>query len=132
MRPVSSQTVPQFQLNIGLNPGYNHDNDVEFTLAWVARQWDRVAEEVRTETGIYVAAVVQPARTQYYSGYGCPRGGEETVVFTGLFNPHHRPDLDPAAWKNAVRAVCEALRKEFKQTTAYLTFTDVAFEYLRD
>ncbi len=122
--------VPQFRLDIGFNEGYGHDNEFKVDIVWVTAWYQKIARDVFLETGVYVAGVVHLTATVYNDDWGCPKGGEQTASVSGLANPHYIQDVE--AWKDAVRLLCQRMRKQFKQTTAYLTFQEVEFEYLRD
>lgn len=129
----------EFQLNIGVVPGYGHDN-AGGEVGQVAADWQEIAATMFREYGVYPAGVVVPGLTVYSVDHGCPRGGEVTATITGLANPKflqvvknldrpgYRTDLD--GWRFVVEMGAEALRKKLKQTTAYLTFRKVRFTYL--
>lgn len=117
----------KFELNIGVNAGYSHDNAQGGDV--VAAKWQEVAEEVFGETGVSVAGVVTPATTVYRKEWGCPEGGELTAVVSGLRNPEFL--TDDLNWRAAVTLVATRVGKAFGQQTAYLTFSEVEFDYLK-
>jgi hypothetical protein len=120
----------QFQLNVGTVPGYGHDNQSSHTIHTVSVLWQQVAQETMESTGVYVSGVVQEARTVYAKAWGCPHGGENTLVITGLYQiALLGPDL-LASWNESVKRVCREVARRLDQTTAYLTFAEVDFEYL--
>jgi hypothetical protein len=117
----------QFTLTMGVNPGYHHDNKIG--LDAVAPVWHEEADRVYADTQIYVSASVTPGVTVYHPDWGCPVGGEKTVVISGIRNPHYCED--DFEWRNAVRRVVLESAKRFSQETVYLAFHDIDFEYLR-
>lgn len=119
----------QFQINIGVNAGYFHDNAKGSPRVEVARLWQEIAERVYQKAGVFVAGVVQPALTVYRKEWGCPEGGEDTVTVTGLRNPEFQKD--EAVWRQCVRDVALDLGKALDQTTVYLTFSEVDFIYIK-
>lgn len=131
--------TPRFELTVGLTPGYFHSNQQAFVYkdGYFAELWMKHAEEEYVDSDIYVPANVILQRFAYRKQWGCPEYGEVTLLFYGLLNPKFTPayySQNPTNlwWTNAVTRVCEALRKELKQTTAYLSFTEVDFIYLKD
>lgn len=120
----------QFTLTVGVVPGYFHDNQIpEPPAHLVARLWQEKAEEVFGHSRISVGASVQTALTVYRLQWGCPAGGEETCVVTGLRNPEFIQDA--AGWCSSVREVAIRVARALGQKTAYLTFQDVDFIYLK-
>ena len=117
----------RFELNVGVNEGYDHNN--ERNADCVPEAWQRCIEEVYLDFGISVGSVVMPATTVYCREHGCPKGGEITAVISGLRNPEKCHD--EVKWREAVRMAANLIKKHFKQTTAYLSFSEVDFEYLK-
>jgi hypothetical protein len=131
----------QFTFNVGVNAGYSHNNERLDPVSIVSRVWQEEADKVFAEDGIYVGAVAQFSKTLYAIAWGCPDGGEDTVVLTGLLNPHFLPDSDKGVlgvydqaerkWQEAVRKVTKAVATELEQTTAYLSFQKIDFWYFQ-
>lgn len=129
----------QFTFNVGVNAGYNHKNEVENPLSLACRVWQEEADKVSSTDGIYVGAVAVSSKTVYSTAWGCPVGGEDTVVFSGLLNPHFLPEGDKGnlgvyvqaenRWKSAVEKVTRAVAERLDQTTAYLSFHKIEFVY---
>ena len=126
---MTTGDTTQFTLNVGVNPGYFHDNEKKDALAVVTELWQKMAEEVFQSTGIYVGATLTPAKTVYRQEWGCPEGGEDTVIVSGLRNIEFVKDDD--LWRTSVSMVALRVGKALKQTTAYLTFAPVEFLYLK-
>lgn len=119
----------EFRFNVGVNPGYHHGNQQADPQKIVADLWQKHAEFIFKDAGIYVGATVAPAKTVYREEWGCPKGGEDTVVVCGLRNTEFTPNDD--LWKINVARVALLVAQELKQSTAYLTFGQVEFLYLK-
>jgi hypothetical protein len=117
----------QFTIVMGVTPGYHHENQNADTV--FARRVMRVADEVFANTGVYLSAVITPAVVTYRTEWGCPETGEKVYQLTGVRNNKFIPDA--AEWNRAVHMFASELRREFAQTTASLTFTDVDFHYVQ-
>lgn len=119
----------RFELDFGVNPGYFHNNWL--TSEQIACEaFQIITEHVYKKTGVAISGVITPTATIYREAWGCPKSGEKTVKITGLRNPEFMAD-DPL-WRETVREVCTMIRKHFQQTTAYLSFSEVDFEYLKN
>lgn len=130
----------QFTFNVGVNPGYDHKNEIENPLALAVKTWDEEAKKCQSN-GIIVGAVAHQAKTIYPN---CPEGGEDTIVFTGLLNPKFLNDTmkHPVSqqpnyqgevnWKWTVREVCRAVSKRLNQKTGYLSFSEIEFDYIQN
>ena len=111
----------QFILNIGINEGYGHNNEKKDFYAQLCKTWQKLTD---------VGAMIYPVKTVYSTQKGCPSGGEDTFIITGVRNPYYQ--ADKLKWKEIVINVSNELRKELKQVTAYLIFQEVEFHYLRN
>ena len=118
----------QFTLSIGVNPGYFHNNNKKDIVTTVTKLWNDLAEKTFEETGVYVSCTVHQTKTLYREAWGCPSGGEDTVVVQGIRNPKYSPDEH--IWFDAVHKVSFALAKKLDQATAYLYFSQVLFNYI--
>jgi hypothetical protein len=120
----------QFTLNIGVNAGYGHENQAADPVKMVAQLWQRHARnQYFNASAPLVGALVSPVKTVYLESHGCPPGGEDTVLVTGLRNPAFCSD--DKSWREAVKAIALAVGKELNQTTAYLSFSEIDFLYLK-
>lgn len=115
----------EFKLNVGVNPGYHHDNEVLNAVKIVSELWQKHAEELYQVKQVFIAGMVSLAKTVYRQECGCPLGGEDTVVICGLRNVEFC--ANEQLWKDCVTEVSIRVAKELQQTTAYLTFTIVGF-----
>ncbi len=114
--------------SLGVVPGYGHDNVTETNALDIAgNAWQECAAIVHGKTGIYVGAVISPARTVYHTDWGCPKGGEVTVAITGECNPTY---TEVAGFKAAVLETLKLTAQKLGQSTTQLTFQEVDFEYL--
>lgn len=117
----------QFQLTLGVNPGYFHNNEQPDPVGAVVKEWQLAAGEDYKINGIYVAANVIPSITVYAKEWGCPDSGEHTVQVTGVANTKF---VKPDEWREAVVRVTLAVANALQQKTAYLTFHSVDFVYI--
>ena len=117
----------RFELNVGVNSGYGHKN--ETNADFVPETWQECIEEVFLSTGILVGSIIIPSMTVYRECHGCPKGGEMTAIISGLRNPEFCQDDEK--WRSAVRLAAKLIKKHYDQTTAYLSFSEVDFEYLK-
>lgn len=78
------QTVDTFEITIGINKGYDHNN--ESTVDFEA-DYQAIATDIYNQTGIYVSGVVLPAKVVYNVDWGCPMDGEDVYVIKGVKNP---------------------------------------------
>lgn len=119
----------EFRLNIGVNPGYFHGNDNKTPIETIVSIWQEIAGKTFEETGIFVAAIVTPAKTIYPTQWGCPPNGEDTVLVCGLRNTEFLTDDN--VWRNAVIKVAKQVTIALEQKTAYLTFEEIDFLYIK-
>jgi hypothetical protein len=120
-------------LTIGVTPGYGHDNEAAHdetrALKAVVEQAIAIACEIAKEIQVFPSFVAAPSRTGYDHAWGCPEGGEFTVVLTGERNPQfcQHPDLYLTAWQ----MLAERLQKALQQTTCTLVRQAVELQYLK-
>ena len=118
----------KFFASLGVVPGYGHDNVTsENAIEIAGRAWQESAAEVQKNFYIYVSAVIAPAKTVYHTDWGCPVGGENTVLITGECNPQYT-SLD--GYKAAVVETLRMTAEKLGQSTTQLTFQEVEFKYL--
>ncbi|MFH2104999.1 MAG: hypothetical protein ABII72_02060 [Parcubacteria group bacterium] len=128
------QQTERIQVVLGVTPGYGHSNeeaaDEAATFVAVVEAGIRLAGQVQKETEIYPSFHATPGKVGYSHDWGCPQGGEFVVALSGDRNPQfcNDPNTYLAAWTR----FAELLKKEFKQTTATLTRTEIEFLYLQD
>lgn len=130
----------KFFASLGIVAGYGHDNIMKTTKTpeeITGEVWQKKAAEVMAETkseknpnGVYVGAVIARAKTVYHTDWGCPVGGEDTVLLTGEANPKFTA-IGPYGldFREAVRKVLSRTAQALGQTTTQLTFLDAEFEY---
>lgn len=117
----------KFNLTIGCNKGYGHDNKVEPEV--IARVWQVQCASLHNELGIMVGGTLVPERAVYPAEFGCPMDGEKVGILVGVRNPEFCQDDE--AWRGVVRTLARRLKLTFQQATAYLEFAEVEFEYLK-
>ena len=116
-------------LTLGLQEGYHTTQQVVPTLAEVGAIYQQVAEEIFRETKIYISASVHSAKTLYHKEWGCPEGGEETVVFMGCCNPVF---TQPKAYEAVLKLLAKRLKERFHQKTAMLEIMAANAIYLTE
>ena len=77
--------------------------------------------------GTYVGAVISRSKTVYNVDWGCPVGGEDTVLITGECNPQYTKLAD---YKSAVVETLRQTALALGQSTTQLCFLEAEFEYL--
>lgn len=118
----------RFTATMGVVPGYFHLNDGATLLEDVARIWQEEAAKVFSTTNCYVGAVCSPSLTVYNVAWGCPLGGERTVLLTGERNPFYYADGE--VYRACAVVVLGLVAKRLEQATTQLSFSTVDFHYL--
>lgn len=118
----------KFFASLGVIPGYGHENVTDSSAVDIAgNAWQTAAAAVMAASGTYVGAVITSARTVYHTDWGCPVGGEKTVLITGECNPEY---TELAVYKAAVIKTLKQAALALGQSTTQLTFSEVELEYL--
>ncbi|WMJ82289.1 hypothetical protein RBU49_08585 [Clostridium sp. MB40-C1] len=120
----------RFEIVTGVNKGYFHNNNQNESLNLVGELWQRIAKQEFEKSNIYVSAVMKVSKTIYNEAWGCPKGGEETIVITGVANKEFVQDMN--AWKNTVIKLAKEVKKELKQSTLTCEFNEVEMFYFKD
>ena len=117
------QTVDTFEITIGINKGYGHNN--ESTVDFEAN-YQIIATDIYNQTGVYVSGVITPAKVVYNVNWGCPMDGEDVYVIKGVNNPQF---VKPDKYKEAVTKLIEKLATTFEQSTVTTTWSTVVMIY---
>lgn len=117
----------KFELTIGVNPGYHHNNEITGAAAVVSKLWQKIAEDLHSQGAPYVGATVRNATQVYRTEWGCPEGGEHVAIVTGLMNRHFEDRLGD--WIDAVTQISKELKRRLKQEAIYLTFSTCDLVY---
>lgn len=117
------QTVDAFEITIGINKGYGHNNEsvIDFEADYQA-----IATDIYKRTGVYVSAVIVPAKVVYNVNWGCPDDGEDVYIIKGVNNPQF---TEPNKYKDAVTKLIEKLATAFEQSTVTTTWSTVDMVY---
>ena len=84
-----------------------------------------------------MGAVISVSKTVYDREWGCPLGGEDTVLITGDRNPDF-DDPQMSVWMNIAKfqdsalKVLTAVSKRLKQSTSQITFEETDFCYIKN
>ncbi|SFU71048.1 hypothetical protein SAMN04487886_11132 [Clostridium sp. DSM 8431] len=120
----------RFEIVTGIQGGYKKLNN---TLAnhekIVSCLWQDNAETLYKKNNIYISAVIKCSYTVYNQEWGCPRGGERTVVITGVANKEFVNNLE--AWKEAVLVLAKKLKEQLNQRTMTCEFMETELHYLK-
>ena len=116
----------EFELVIGINEGYNHNNDSSINIYEL---YQEVAEKVQKESELYISATITKSRVVYSTAWGCPADGEVVYSIKGTRNPQFVKNFEK--YKKATEQVAKILASELKQTTFTLTWRDLELNYFK-
>ena len=116
----------EFELVIGINEGYNHNNDSSINIYDL---YQEIAEKINEIHGIYISATILESRVVYSTAWGCPSGGEVVYIIKGTRNPKFVDDFEK--YKKATERVAKTLASELKQSTFTLTWKNLELNYFK-
>ena len=116
-------------MTLGLQEGYHTNQQSVLPLLQVGEIYQEIAEEIYKETKIYISANIQPAKTLYRQEWGCPKSGEDTVIFSGVCNPVFS---HPRAYEEVLKRLAKKLKERFRQKTVMLEIMSANAIYLTD
>lgn len=73
-------------VTIGTNPGFDLENQQIMDYGKFVALFQRISEEEKNKSGVWITAVVTPSRLAYRHSAGCPIGGEYAYTLTGSCN----------------------------------------------
>ena len=117
------QTVDAFEITLGINKGYGHNNEC---VTDFEADYQAIATDIYKQTGVYISAVIIPAKVVYNVDWGCPADGEDVYVIKGVNNTQF---VKPADYKKAVTKLIEKLATTFEQSTVTTTWSTVKMVY---
>lgn len=117
------QTVDAFEITLGINKGYGHNNEC---VTDFEADYQAIATAIYKQTGVYVSSVIIPAKVVYNVEWGCPADGEDVYIIKGVNNTQF---VKPADYKEAVTKLIEKLATTFKQSTVTTTWSIVKMVY---
>lgn len=116
-------------ITLGLQEGYHTAQQTNMPISRIGEIYQDIAEQVYRETQVYISANIQSSKTLYRSEWGCPAGGEETVILSGCCNPVF---TNPKAYVDVIKILANRLKKRFKQKTVMLEIINSNVLYLTD
>lgn len=114
---------------IGVNSGYNLENQKMVSEDEFAIRYGKVARKVYEETGVYISAVITRSRILYHEEWGCPQNGEYSYTVSGCCNPAFS---DPEEYLAVLKKIAQMLKQEWNQTTLLLEIIPSSAIYFRD
>lgn len=117
------QTVDAFEITLGINKGYGHNNEC---VTDFEADYQAIATDIYNQTGIYVSGVITPAKVVYNVDWDCPMDGEDIYVIKGVNKTQF---VKPTDYKEAVMLLIEKLATTFEQSTVTTTWSTVEFVY---
>lgn len=125
----NGEPTENWRLSLGTSPGYELDGQEPMSEDSFARLYLECAEEVFTETGVYVSAVFHRARMLYRGEWGCPDTGEYGYELHGCRNPLF---AEREAYLAALELLVEKLKARFRQSAVYLELSETVlyFNYI--
>ena len=117
------QIVDAFEITLGINKGYGHNNEC---VTDFEADYQAIATDIYKRTGVYVSAVIIPAKVVYNVDWGCPADGENVYIIKGVNNTQF---VKPANYKEAVMMLIEQLATAFEQSTVTTTWSTVDMVY---
>lgn len=122
----------KFFASLGINEGYFHTNTIKDSPTKIVGEiWQENAKKEFETSGIYVGAVICNSKTVYNVDWGCPIGGETTVLITGEYNPNFYQKSNEK-WKQSAINVLKNCSLLLKQSTAQITFVECDFHYIKN
>ena len=90
------QIVDAFEITLGINKGYGHNNECVTNFE---ADYQAIATDIYKRTGVYVSAVITPAKVVYNVDWGCPDDGEDVYIIKGVNNTQF---VKPADYKGSI------------------------------
>lgn len=122
-------TSVHWSITIGVNQGYDLENQVDVGLDTIATVYREAMEAIHEQTDVYISGVILPSRVVYSTRFGCPESGEIAYTIQGSRNPEF---VDTESYLRALRLLIRELRSRLAQTTVMLEITPVHVEYYRE
>lgn len=120
----------KFTIVTGVNEGYYHENESKEIIEIISEVWQRIAEEEYEKTDVYISAIFNKGKAVYSQKWGCPKGGEDIVVISGIRNDEFMSD--DIRWRESVIVLAKKLKRKLRQTTMTCEFSEVKYLYFKE
>lgn len=124
-------TTLEIKAIIGINPGYNHNNELNFDN--IEQEFKEYVQDVVEQTykmyHMHISFNINRTITIYDEEFGCPRGGEVTYTLSSINNPFFNQDLKQ--YKAAVKNAIKLIAKYYKQSTVSIIYNECNMTYIR-
>ena len=118
-----------FEIVMGVTAGYFHNNENQDKEVEFKSEYQRIAGELYSDSGVYISAVITSGDVIYHTDWGCPVGGEKVFVIRGDRNPLFMEDEEK--YKEVVEEITQRLMNKYDQSTCSLTWKEVSFTYFQ-
>lgn len=117
----------KYEITFGLIDG--EQVNLSYDEYYYKRAWMRYAKEYFNETGIYVSSIAYSnAHALYHEDWGCPRHGEQSIVFHCTMNPEFVKD--PEKYEEGILYISKKIKEKFNQNTVNITKLKADVEYI--
>lgn len=112
----------KFEITIGINPGYFHDNPNDDAAKIVSHLWQTYCNELYKEKKKVVSAVISNVNIVYPTDLGCPEVGEKCAKIEVQFNPKFLKDkFEYIALMAEMYNIIEMMQSDLQQSTVSIT-----------
>ena len=125
MKRTQEKTI-QFEVVIGVNEGYFHNND-NSSIEDFNTLYQQMAADMYDELGVYISASISEKKVIYHKDLGCPVGGETVYSIIGTCNPEF---CETETYKQVAMILLEKIARKLNQITFTVVWQDVELNYI--
>lgn len=112
----------KFEITIGINPGYFHNNPNDDAAKIVSHLWQTYCNELYKEKKKVVSAVIYNVNIVYPTDLGCHEGGEKCAKIEVQFNPKFLKDkFEYIELMAEMYNIIEFMQSDLQQSTVSIT-----------